>query len=147
MQHDHVLKKLNLDLLTPPPGSRWGCRGRSADKIYATMLLHSRFPLIWYATWHWSERFNFDLLTPRVGGLGSESKIFNTELLHLWFSFLICYATWPCSEKVEFDLLIPSPGSWEGGCSQNIWDHVDAFLTPINLICNMTMKKLSNPSI
>ena len=45
------------------------------------------------------KELNFDLLTPRVGGLGSESKIFTTELLHLWFSFLIWYATWPCSEN------------------------------------------------
>ena len=29
------------------------------------------------------KELNFDLLTPRVGGLGSESKIFTTELLHL----------------------------------------------------------------
>ena len=138
MQHDHVLKKLNLDLLTPPPGSRWGCRGRSADKIYATMLLHSRFPLIWYATWHWSERFNFDLLTHRVGGLGSESKIFTTKLLHLWFSFLIWYATWPCSEKVEFDLMTQSPGGGggEGVRSQNICYGVAAFRDSLYLICN-----------
>ena len=27
MQHVHVLKKLNLDLLTPPPESRGRCRG------------------------------------------------------------------------------------------------------------------------
>ena len=58
------------------------------------------------------KELNFDLLTPRVRGLGSESKIFTTELLHLWFSFLIWYASWPCSERVEFDLLTQSP---EGG--------------------------------
>ena len=42
MQHDHVLKKLNNDLLTPSPGS--GGReggGGSAGKIFATKLLHS----------------------------------------------------------------------------------------------------------
>ena len=36
MQHDHVLKKLNVDLL---PAPRVG--GGSAGKIFATMLLHS----------------------------------------------------------------------------------------------------------
>ena len=37
MLHDHVLEKLNFDLLTPSPG--WGVRG-SASKIFATILLH-----------------------------------------------------------------------------------------------------------
>ena len=61
------------------------------------------------------KELNFDLYTPRVGGLGSESKIFTTELLHLRFSFLIWDATWPCSEKGwTLNLLIPSPGSWIG---------------------------------
>ena len=35
MQHDHVLKKFNFDILT-------GVRG-SADKLFATMLLHGPF--------------------------------------------------------------------------------------------------------
>ena len=42
MQHDNVLKKLNFELLTPPPGSEGG----SAGKIFATILLHASFPLI-----------------------------------------------------------------------------------------------------
>ena len=45
MQHDHVLKKLNFDLLTPPQGhgGGWGGEGvgRSAGKFFATMLVHS----------------------------------------------------------------------------------------------------------
>ena len=36
MQNDHVLKKLNFDLMTLSPGS-----DVSASKILATMLLHS----------------------------------------------------------------------------------------------------------
>ena len=43
MQHDHVLKKSNFDLLTPL--FDWG----SASKIFATMFLHLWFPLIWKA--------------------------------------------------------------------------------------------------
>ena len=35
MQHDHVLKKSNFDLLTPTPGSRGGW---TAGTIFATML-------------------------------------------------------------------------------------------------------------
>ena len=38
MQSDHVLKKLNFDLLTPGSGDggEWG----SAGKIFATMVMH-----------------------------------------------------------------------------------------------------------
>ena len=40
MQQDHVLKKLNLDILTPR------AEESSGDKIFATILQHSCFPLI-----------------------------------------------------------------------------------------------------
>ena len=145
MQHDIALKELNFDLLTP----RVGGLGLES-KIFTTELLHLWFSfLIWYATWPCSEKVEFDLLTQSPGGWGrgSAAKIFVTVLLHFVIPF-IWYATMTMFwKRLNFDLLIPSPGSWEGGCSQNIRDHVDAFLTPINLICNMTMKKLSNPSI
>ena len=46
MQHDHVLKKLNFDLLTPYPGCEGGSAGRGAGegilgKVFATILVHS----------------------------------------------------------------------------------------------------------
>ena len=108
VQHDHVLKKLNFDLL-------W-VEG-AAGKIFATMLLHSRFPLIWYATWSCSAKVKFDLLTlgsGRGGGGGAAGKIFATMLLHLWLP-LILYAIWPCSEKVEFlTFWPPGSGGWGG---------------------------------
>ena len=44
MQSDHVLEKLNFDLLTP--GSGDGGEQGSAGQIFATMLLHSCFPLM-----------------------------------------------------------------------------------------------------
>ena len=47
MQHDHVLKKLNFDLLSPFPrvmGRGGGGGGGSACKIFATMLLHLVIP-------------------------------------------------------------------------------------------------------
>ena len=44
MQSDHVLEKLNFDLLTP--GSGDGSERGSTGKIFATMLLHSCFPLM-----------------------------------------------------------------------------------------------------
>ena len=46
MQHDHVLKKLNLDLLTSSLGSWGGGGGVSACKISATMLLNFVIPFI-----------------------------------------------------------------------------------------------------
>ena len=42
MQHDHVLKKLNFDLLTPSRGSGGG-GGGYAGKIFGTVLLQSLF--------------------------------------------------------------------------------------------------------
>ena len=44
MQSEHVLEKLNFDLLTPGSGDG-GERG-SAGKIFATMLLHLCFSLM-----------------------------------------------------------------------------------------------------
>ena len=43
MQHDHVLKKLNFDFLTPSPTVVGGGEG-SVGKIFATMLLHFLIP-------------------------------------------------------------------------------------------------------
>ena len=40
MQHDHVLKKLNFDLLAGSGTWGGGGGGGSADKIFAAMLLH-----------------------------------------------------------------------------------------------------------
>ena len=44
MQSDHVLEKLNFDLLNP--GSGEGGELGSVGKIFATMLLHSCFSLM-----------------------------------------------------------------------------------------------------
>ena len=44
MQSTHVLEKFNFDLLTPESGD--GDERGSAGKIFATMLLHSCFPLM-----------------------------------------------------------------------------------------------------
>ena len=66
-QRDHVLKKFNFDLSTTLPGS--------ACKIFATMLLHVSFPLIWYTTWPYSEMVEFDLLTPPQGRWGGGLQV------------------------------------------------------------------------
>ena len=50
MQHDHALKMSNFDLLIPPQGRVCVCvcvlGGGSAGKVFANMLMHSRFPFI-----------------------------------------------------------------------------------------------------
>ena len=107
MQHDHALKKLNFDLLTPSPGSGWG---GSAVKIFATILLQSWFLLIWYAAWTCSEKLNVLNPTPWSRGWcggGSAGKIFPT-MLHSWLP-LMWYATWPCSERVWMLTFWPHP--------------------------------------
>ena len=118
-----------------------------ADKIFATMLLHSSFLLIWYAIWPCSEKLKFGP-PPRVsggggGGGGSAGKIFATMLLHASFPLnLICnisifWKSW---------ILTPIPrvrggGGGGGGrvCGQNICYHVAACVISFILICNMTI--------
>ena len=85
----------------------------SEGMIFATMLLHTWFHLIWYATWPCEkvEFWPFDpplLSTGGGGGWGkSVGKIFATMLLHSLFH-LIWYATWPCSEKTGFWSFAPT---------------------------------------
>ena len=49
-------------ILTPSPRV---CEEGSAGKKNATMLLHSWFPFIWYATWHCSEKVEFWPFDPK----------------------------------------------------------------------------------
>ena len=139
MQHHHVLKKFNFDLLIPSQG------GWSAGKIFPTMLLHLLIPfyLICNMTIFWKSYFCPFILIARVGWVGGGAfcvEIFATMLLHLWIS-LIWYATWPCSEKDEFWTIDPIP-KWGGGrgvCGWNICYHVAVFVIPLYLICNMAI--------
>ena len=39
----------------PTPGVKGVCKG----KTFASMLLYAIFPLIWYATWPYSEKLDF----------------------------------------------------------------------------------------
>ena len=94
MQNGPVLKKWILTYW-PHPQDRRG----SAGKIFATRLLHSQFPLIWYATCLRLKKLNFDLLTPfpRVYGEGQRAKcllLCCCILLHFVIPFnLICNMT------------------------------------------------------
>ena len=75
-------------ILTPTPGSE--VRG-SAGKFFVTMLLHTWFPLIWYATWHCSEKVEFWPFDSSGQGVG---EILGTMLLHFMIPInLICSMT------------------------------------------------------
>ena len=86
---------------------RGGSRG-STGKIFATMLVHFWFSLIWYATWPCSEKVDFWPIDRVRGFGGSAGKIFATMLLHFvipfnlisnttmsWKSWILTY--WPHS--------------------------------------------------
>ena len=68
MQHDHVLKKLNFDLLTSSQGRGGGYgRGICGQNIcYHVAALVILFNLICNMT-HVLKKLNFDLLTPTPG--------------------------------------------------------------------------------
>ena len=74
MQLDHVLKKLNLDLLTPPPGSGGGVKGGLQAKylrprccILNSLLFDMQYAII-------LKKWNFDFLASRVRGRGLRAK-------------------------------------------------------------------------
>ena len=71
MQHDHVLKKLNFDLLALSPGSGMGVCGQNICNHVAAFLILSNLIC--------SMKLNFDLLTQSLGSVG---KIFTSNLPH-----------------------------------------------------------------
>ena len=75
MQHDHVLKKWNFDLLTPSPVSdvcAGGGGGGSAGKIFSIMLLYIAIPfnLIRNMTMFWKKIILTHWPHSRGGGWG-----------------------------------------------------------------------------
>ena len=87
MQNDHVLKKLNYDLLTQSPWGRGGDRGSGVcGKICHHVAAFCGSIYFNMQHDHVLKKLNFDPLTPipRVlgEGEGSLGKIFATMLLH-----------------------------------------------------------------
>ena len=84
MQHDHVLKKINFDLLTLTLGmGGGGVFGQNMCYHVAAFMIP--FNLICMQHDHLLNKLIFDLLTPSprvVGGWGSACKIFATMLLN-----------------------------------------------------------------
>ena len=133
-----------------------GRGGGGLRAIFATVLLHSWFPLIRYATRNCSKRLNFDLLTPspvcvcvcvcvccgRGGGLLVKYSLACSCIL--WFAFnLICNAMQldHVLKKVEiwpYDS-VSKVGAGGGGLWAKKCYHVAAFVIPFNLICNVTV--------
>ena len=81
MQHDHVLKKLNNDLLTPSPGSggREGgvCRQNICYQVATFLIL---LYLICNMTM-FKKKMNFNLLTPSPGSGDGVSKVCGQNIL------------------------------------------------------------------
>ena len=92
--------------------------GMSASKIFGTMLLHSWFSLIWYATWPCSDKGEFWPTDPilRVRGLGvCAQNIWCHVAAFVIFFNLICNMS--MFLKKCFDLLTPSLGWGRGSGS------------------------------
>ena len=135
----------------------WGERGGAAGKIFATLLLHSRFPLIWYATWLCSAKVKFDLLTLGEGGGGwGQNNCYHVTAFVIAFNF-ICNMTmfW----KSLILPLTPPPKSSQGSdtglrskvrfdmfliycTSVCICYHVAAFAIPFDMQLIMFWKRL-----
>ena len=85
MQHDHVQKKLNVNLLTPPPGSG---EGRGVGVCGQTVCYH-----IAAFNDHIPKKLDFDLLIPprgsedRWGSAGSREYV-RREYVLTWCSKL-----------------------------------------------------------
>ena len=90
----------------------WGERG-AAGKIFATMLLHSQSPLIWYATWSCSAKVKYDLLTLRLWGEGGcgQNICYHVTAFVIAFNF-ICNMTMFWKSWI---LTFWPPGSGGGG--------------------------------
>ena len=84
MQHDHVLKRLNFDLLTQSKGSGEGVL--RAKYLLPCCCIRDSLLFVMQQD-NVLEKMNLDLLTPSpgswVGGRGSVGMIFPTILLHL----------------------------------------------------------------
>ena len=117
----------------------WGERG-AAGKIFATMLLHLRFPLIWYATWSCSAKVTFEFMTLGSGEGCGQNICYHVTAFMIAFNFIgnmtMFWKRW------ILNFWPPGSGGGGGGSARIIFAtmlHVAAPVIPFNLICNMTM--------
>ena len=149
MQYDHVLKKLNFNLLT-----LWVEGGGSVGIIFATMLHVAApvipFNLICNMTMLWKSLI-LPLTPPPKSTQGSDtglrSKVRFDMFLIYCTSVCICYhvAAFAIPFDMQHDnvlkkfiLNLLTPRALGGVCGGNICYHVAAFVIPFKLICNMT---------
>ena len=96
MQHDHVLKKLNFDLLTPSPGRGEGEWGRWQNICYHVAAFHDSHKFDMQHD-HVLKKMNFDLLTPKPprpggGGVCKQNIYYHVAAFVIPFT-LICNMT------------------------------------------------------
>ena len=116
------------DLLTPRARGDVGVCGQ----IFATMLLHSWFPLIWYATWPCSEIVEFWPFDPRVRGMGGGGGLQQNFVIPF---NVICNMTMFWKNNILPTDPIPRVRS----AAKIYATRLLHFLIPFNLICNMTL--------
>ena len=93
MQPDHVLEKLNFDLLTPGSGDK-GERG-SMGKIFATILLHSCD----MQHDHVRKKLNFDVLTHPLSPPRGLAQAFEQKSCLICFLFIVTLSACEISVK------------------------------------------------
>ena len=109
MQHDHVLKKLNFDLLIRPPGSE---RGKGLQVKY--LLRCCCIP----------DSLKFDMQHDQAPAFMIPFNLI-CNITMFWKSWIFTFT--------------PPRVRGVGVCGQDICYDVAAFVIPFNLICNMTM--------
>ena len=147
-------KKVEFRPIDPTPRVEMGvkgevCRQNICDHVAAFQIpflnLICNMTMFW-KSWIWPK----DPIPGGGGGWGEgvrSQNICYRVAVFRDYPYLICNND-HVLKKVEFWPIDPIPRDVGGGLqSKYLGPDVDAFLTPINLICNMTMKKLSNPSI
>ena len=106
------------------------------------MLLHSRFPLIWYATWSCSAKVKFDRLTLGSGGEGGggcgQNICYHVTAFMIAFNF-ICNMTMFWKSWILSFWPPGLGGRGSAGITFATILHVAAPVIPFNLICNITM--------
>ena len=138
-------EKTCFDLYPTP-----GVEGAWKDRLSDCMLLHSSFPLIWYAIWPCSEKDEFWPFDPTLGpGEGSMGKIFATMLMLVSFPLFDMQHD-HILKKLNFGLCL-SPLVHPGGaypCIQTKIPFDMCFISIVSLsACEISVKLLTTDCV